>query len=286
MSLHAPQRHALQASLHVRCGRASPVLEQPAAAETAAGRTEVNGSLSLWRTMFQQQTPPQSKTLSDCEATISALESVHGPLDPRPLVPAQRPLVLIISGPSGVGKDSVLAQLKQERPDLYFVVTATSRPKRPNEIEGKDYFFVTREKFEEWISQGQMLEHALVYGDYKGIPRQQVDQALAAGTDVVLRIDVQGAATVKQLMPEAISIFIAADSEAKLVQRLVSRKTETLDKMTVRVATARHEMEEMKKFDYVVVNQEGCLEQCAQQIGSIINAEKARVNRLGLLDQS
>jgi guanylate kinase len=99
---------------------------------------------------------------------------------------------------------------------------------RPKEVEGKDYFFVTREKFEEWIAQGQLLEHANVYGDYKGIPRQQVDQALAAGTDVVLRIDVQGAATVKKLMPDAISIFVAADSEATLVERLVSRKTETL----------------------------------------------------------
>lgn len=112
-------------------------------------------------------------------------------------------------------------------------LVAHRRPKRPNEVEGKDYFFVTREKFEEWIAQDQLLEHANVYGDYKGIPRQQVDQALAAGTDVVLRIDVQGAETVKKLMPEAISIFIAADSEASLVQRLVSRKTETMVRGTV-----------------------------------------------------
>lgn len=100
------------------------------------------------------------------------------------------------------------------------------RGMRPGEAEGKDYFFVTKEKFEEWKAQNMLLEHALVYGEYKGIPRQQVDSALAAGTDVVLRIDVQGAATVRQLLPDVISIFLTAESEDALVRRLVARKTE------------------------------------------------------------
>lgn len=225
------------------------------------------------------EAPVASTAQAEQSETIKALEAVHGPLDAQPMVPAAKPVVIIISGPSGVGKDSVLLRLKERREDLYFVVTATSRPMRPKEVEGKDYFFVTREKFEEWIAQGQLLEHANVYGDYKGIPRQQVDQALAAGTDVVLRIDVQGAATVKKLMPDAISIFVAADSEATLVERLVSRKTESLDKMVVRVQTARQELEAMRGFDYVVENREGCLDMCADTIGSIIDAEKARVSR-------
>lgn len=97
---------------------------------------------------------------------------------------------------------------------------------RPGEVEGKDYFFVTKQKFEEWKEHNMLLEHALVYGEYKGIPRQQVDSALAAGTDVVLRIDVQGAATVRKLLPDVISIFITAESEDALVRRLVARKTE------------------------------------------------------------
>lgn len=195
------------------------------------------------------------------------------------MVPPPKPLVIVVSGPSGVGKDAVIKDLKDERGDLYFVVTATSRGKRPGEVEGRDYFFVSKEKFEAWIQGGMLLEHALVYGEYKGIPRQQVDDALAAGTDVVLRIDVQGAATVKRLMPEVVSIFITAESEEVLVQRLVARKTEPLDKMVVRVQTARAENEHIKDFDYVVVNREGQLGQCVKEVSAIIDVEKARVSR-------
>ncbi|GAX77118.1 hypothetical protein CEUSTIGMA_g4564.t1 [Chlamydomonas eustigma] len=213
------------------------------------------------------------------DSCITEIEQTLGPLDNNPIVPAPKPVVVIISGPSGVGKDSVLQRLKEKREDLYFVVTATSRPMRPKEVEGRDYFFVSKEKFERWIAEGQLLEHAMVYGDYKGIPRQQVDQAVAAGTDVLLRIDVQGAATVKKLIPEAVSIFIAAESQAKLVERLAARKTESIDKMLVRVQTAQKEMEKMRSFDYAVVNKEGCLDQCADAIAAIIDAEKAKIER-------
>lgn len=148
---------------------------------------------------------------------------------------------------------------------------------RPGEVEGKDYFFVSKEQFEKWISTDQLLEHAIVYGEYKGIPRSQVDAALARGSDVVLRIDVQGAATVRKLMPNVVTIFLVADSEASLVTRLVSRKTEEKEKLLLRVATAREELRRLPEFDYVVVNRDGQLEQCVAQLGSIIEAERCKV---------
>lgn len=165
-------------------------------------------------------------------------------------VPPSPPLVLVVSGPSGVGKDAVIRRLQSKRPDIHFVVTATSRPMRPGERDGVDYLFVSREEFEQWIAGGRLLEHATVYGEYKGIPRQQVEDALTRGTDVVLRIDVQGAATMRTLLPGIVSIFIAAETEAELVGRLLARKTEPMDKMTVRVATAREEMARVGEFEY------------------------------------
>lgn len=211
--------------------------------------------------------------------TIAALQEIIGPLDCRPQLPPTKPLVIVISGPSGVGKDAVIRKLKQRSPDLHFVVTATSRPMRPGEIDGRDYFFVGKEMFEDWIVNGQLLEHALVYGEYKGIPRQQVDEALKRGTDVVLRVDVQGAATMRRLFPDCVSIFIAADNEAALVERLVARKTEPLDKMLTRIMTARDEARHIQQFDYVVANRDGHLEECVGQISSIIEVEKLRVAR-------
>ncbi|GLC33625.1 hypothetical protein PLESTM_000093600 [Pleodorina starrii] len=221
---------------------------------------------------------PPTQPLPDPEIMMH-VEAALGSLDTKPLAPAPRPVVIVISGPSGVGKDAVLTRLKEQREDLYFVVTATSRPKRPGEVEGRDYFFVGRELFEQWIAEDMLLEHALVYGEYKGIPRQQVDAALAAGTDVVLRIDVQGAATVKRLIPDCVSIFVTADSEDVLVRRLVARKTEPLDKLLVRVKTARQENEHIANFDYVVVNRDGELDDCVRQVSGIIEAEKAKVSR-------
>jgi guanylate kinase len=194
-------------------------------------------------------------------------------------IPDAPPLVMVVSGPSGVGKDAVIRRLQETRPDLYFVVTATSRPMRAGERDGVDYFFVTREEFEEWISAGRLLEHAVVYGEYKGIPRQQVEDALARGTDVVLRIDVQGAATMKQLLPGLVSIFLIAESEKALVERLVARKTEPEDKMKIRIQTARKEMDKVKDFDYVVVNRDGKLDETVAQLGAILQAEKAKVTR-------
>eukprot|EP00897_Mesotaenium_endlicherianum_P002266 jgi/Mesen1/2067/ME000150S01158 len=182
---------------------------------------------------------------------LKALEKALGsPLQHGPQVPPPQPLVVVISGPSGVGKDAVI----------------------------KDYYFMGKEQFGEMIAQNELLEHALVYGDYKGIPKHQVRDSMARGTDVVLRLDVQGAATVRQMVGnEALFIFIAAESERALVKRLVERKTEAMDKILARIATAREEMKRIKEFDYVVVNSHNQLDATVGLISSIIDAEKARV---------
>jgi guanylate kinase len=150
---------------------------------------------------------------------------------------------------------------------------------RPGEIDGVDYFFVSRDQFEDWINKEQLLEHAIVYGEYKGIPKQQVGEALSRGTDVILRVDVQGAETMRKILPGLLTIFLVAESEAELVERLISRKTETAEKMAVRVKTARDEMARVKEFDYVVVNRDGAMEETVEQIEAILIAEKARVVR-------
>lgn len=196
-----------------------------------------------------------------------------------PLVPPEPPLAIIISGPSGVGKDAVIRKLQRKRQDLHFVVTATSRSMRPGEQDGVDYFFVSKDQFEKWIEQGALLEHAIVYGEYKGIPRRQVEDALENNTDVVLRVDVQGAATMRKLLPDVVSIFLIADTEAELVQRLVDRKTEPEDKMKIRIETAREEIKHLMDFDYVVVNRDGAMEETVNTIEKIILAEKHRVSR-------
>lgn len=187
-----------------------------------------------------------------------------------------RPVLVVISGPSGVGKDATLALMKRREQPFYFVVTATTRPIRPGEEEGVDYHFVSVGEFAGMIEEGELLEYAVVYGDYKGIPKKHVRAALASGKDVVLRIDVQGAATIRKLIPEAVTIFLASESENELVTRLQERKTESPDNLKMRIATARQEMKRIHDFDYVVVNREDFLEHTVDHVISIIHAEKCR----------
>ena len=194
---------------------------------------------------------------------------VGAPADAR-----ANPIVVIISGPSGVGKDAVVQLLQDRRRELKFVVTATTRAKRDGEVDGVDYFFVSKGDFESMLERDELLEHAVVYGDYKGIPKQQVRDLLRAGDDVVLRLDVQGAATVRGLIPDAVSIFITAESDRALVSRLISRKTEDEDTLTLRVETARKEFLRISEFDYVVVNEEGKLSEAVDAIAYIVDMEK------------
>lgn len=189
-----------------------------------------------------------------------------------------RPVLVVISGPSGVGKDATLALMKRREQPFHFVVTATTRAQRPGEVDGKDYHFVSMGDFAEMIENGELLEYAVVYGDYKGIPKRHVREALTSGKDVVLRIDVQGAATIRKLIPNSVTIFLAAESEEELLSRLRERKTESPEKLKMRIATARQEMQRINEFKYVVVNREDCLEETVDQVISIIQAEKCRVD--------
>lgn len=190
------------------------------------------------------------------------------------------PLLIVISGPSGVGKDEALKAMKSIGFPFHFVVTATTRPRRTTEIDGADYHFINVAAFAEMIDQGELLEYALVYGDYKGIPKQQVRAALASGQDVVLRIDVQGARTIRKLVPDAILIFMVAESVAELERRLRERKSEPADLLKIRIATAREEMRLAVDFDYVVVNRRDQLSATVDTITAIIRAEKHRVARV------
>lgn len=187
------------------------------------------------------------------------------------------PLLVVISGPSGVGKDSVLMRMRELGFPFHFVVTANSRPMRPGEIDGYDYHFVTKERFEEMIEQDELLEWAEVYGQYKGIPKSEVRQAFASSRDVILRINVDGAATIKQIAPEAVFIFIAPGSMDELRHRLHTRRTESSSEIDVRLDTAAHELNQVGLFDYVVVNHEARLDEAVGQIRAIIMAEKQRV---------
>jgi guanylate kinase len=191
--------------------------------------------------------------------------------------PPHSPLLIVISGPSGVGKDSVLQRMKERGLPFHFVVTATTRPQRPEEREGIDYIFVGREEFADMIEKGELMEYALVYSDYKGIPKAQVRKALASGKDVVMRVDVQGAATVRKISPEAILIFLTTSSEQELVDRLEKRDTESSEDLKLRIATARQEFKRIDEFDYIVVNRDSHLDETVDTITAIIDAEHHRV---------
>jgi len=187
-----------------------------------------------------------------------------------------KPLLIVLSGPSGVGKDTVLNYLKNSSSNLKFVTTLTTRPQRPNEKDNVDYHFVTKEQFQKMIDSNEMLEWATVYGNYYGRPAEPVRQALQKGQDVIVRIDVQGALTIKKKIPQAVFVFLLTTTMEELEQRLKKRRTETSDELKLRLDTASHELEQMPMFDYVVVNRHGEAANTVEAIKSIITAEKCR----------
>lgn len=188
------------------------------------------------------------------------------------------PLLIVISGPSGVGKDAVINEMKARMLPFHFVVTTTSRSPRPGEVEGVDYNFIDQEEFEKLITNNQLIEFALVYQDYKGIPRAQVQKALDSGKDVVMRLDVQGARRIRELCPEAVLIFLVPSDAKEWFYRLKDRKTETPESLKLRIETARNELEQLGLFDYVVVNANNRLQKAVDDIEAIIKVEHSRTN--------
>lgn len=188
----------------------------------------------------------------------------------------RRPRVFIISGPSGVGKDAVIEKLRERYKDAHYAVTATTRNRRPGEIDGVHYHFMTEEEFRRRLAEGEFLESASVYGNLYGVPRSAARAALTRGQDVFFKVDVQGAAEIRRLIPTAVSIFLAPESASTLLQRLKHRKTDDPAVLMTRFATATRELAAAFDFDYVVFNRQDRLDQALEEILAIVQAEKVR----------
>ncbi len=188
-----------------------------------------------------------------------------------------KPLLIVLSGPSGAGKDAVLYRMKVSGYALNYVITMTTRQQRPNETNGMDYHFVTVAQFQDMLKKSELLEWAEVYGNWYGIPKSQVNKSLEMGEDVIVKIDVQGAATIKKMVPNAVFIFLVPTSKDDLAFRLRQRHTESSEDMALRLAAADEEMKQLSRFDYVVVNHWDKIDQAVADIIGIIRAEKCRV---------
>lgn len=189
-----------------------------------------------------------------------------------------KPLLIILSGPSGAGKDAVLNRMREVGFPLEYVTTTTTRPMRVTENDGVDYHFVSTEKFQSMISGNELLEYAQVYGNWYGVPRQPVEEALGKGLDVILKVDIQGAATIKNIFPRAVLIFLIPPLIEELVTRLKERHNEPSFDLDLRVNTAEEEIKHLPLFDYAVWNKRDRIDQAVSHIKAIIQAEKCRVN--------
>jgi guanylate kinase len=193
---------------------------------------------------------------------------------------ASKPLVLIVSGPSGAGKDSLIRSLQARGHNLHFVVTATSRPPRPGEVDGVDYHFLSPEEFERRLAAGEFLEHACVFGKRYGVLRSELTRALESGKDVILRVDVQGAATLRRLLPDAISVFVVAESVEEHLRRILARcNGEAQESLTSRCARLQEELGHLPEFQFVIVNRSEHLDEAVNQLEAVITAQKCRVHQ-------
>ena len=198
--------------------------------------------------------------------------------EPEVLLGAPGALLVIISGPSGVGKDTIIEALaKRPRdPDYHYVVTCTTRRPRPGEVPGVSYQFLSQQQFRALRDAGELLEANQVHGNWYGTPRREVARALADGHDVILKIDVQGARVVKGRVPDALLVFLVPPSLEALFQRLRSRATETADELEIRQRNAAIELARQGDYDRVVVNETGEVDRTAAEIEAIIEQEKRR----------
>ncbi len=212
------------------------------------------------------------------EQPLGAAPASDDPLSGSPSAGAPGALLVVVSGPSGVGKDTIIGALRARSaaPEYHYVVTCTTRPPRPGEIDGASYHFLARERFDALRDGGAFLEWAEVHGNWYATPRAEVRRALAGGRDVILKIDVQGAAAVKSLVPDALLVFVVPPSLEALFQRLRARATETAEQLELRQRNAAIELARAGDYDHVVVNEDGLVERTAERIDAIIRAERAR----------
>lgn len=186
-------------------------------------------------------------------------------------------MLIVLSGPSGVGKDSVLNYIKNSSTNLKFVTTITTRPRRPGEKDNVDYHFVEEEEYQQLLKNNELMESANVYGYWYGVPKKPVREALTQGNDIMVKVDVQGAATIKKIAPQAVFIFLMPPSIEELATRLQQRYTESATTLAVRLQAADEEIKQSQLFDYIVVNHNDQIEAAVAEIQAIITAEKRRV---------
>jgi len=176
-----------------------------------------------------------------------------------------------------VGKDAVLARMRKSERPFHYVVTATTRPRRAREKNGVNYHFLSQKEFQQMIDKHQFLEWANVYGNYYGVPKDEVSSALSKGVDTMVKVDVQGAATIKRILPQAVCVFLMPPSTQALKKRLNRRRSESSEDLALRLATAREEIRTLPLFDYVITSHQNELDEVVSQIDAIVAAEKCRV---------
>jgi guanylate kinase len=196
--------------------------------------------------------------------------------DDVPQIPREPPLLIVLSGMSGAGKDSIRDILIQWYPQMHRVVTATTRPVRPGEEAGKDYHFISDPEFDKILATDGFVEHATVYSRRYGVPRIEIEDPLAMGRDAIARVDVQGAATLKRLFPDALLIFITPGSVEETVRRMRQRDLDTEQEQQRRSEIAGSELEAARNFDHVVMNEAGKLDDAVREVATIISEEKRR----------
>ncbi|MGI6368337.1 MAG: guanylate kinase [Anaerolineae bacterium] len=205
-------------------------------------------------------------------------------VSPNPLASylLPEPVLVVITGPSGAGKDSVIAEMRRQGAEFQFIVTTTDRPMRVGEVEGVDYYFVSTAEFQRLIASDELFEHAEVYNQFKGVQKRHVREAVAAGRDTVMRVDIRGARTIKRQLPGAVTVFVTPPSARDLAERLSVRGTDQPEQMAHRLSIAEEEIAVAHTFDYVVINRTGQLCDAARQVLAIMEATRCRTDRIPL----
>lgn len=189
-------------------------------------------------------------------------------------------ILTVISGPSGSGKGTVVKRIKELRQDIGVSVSATTRSPRDGEIDGREYYFITHADFDEKLARGEILEHTVYCGNYYGTPKSEVDRVVSAGNDLILEIEVEGAAQIKKLYPDAVTVMLIPPTLDELRARLEGRGSEDSATVEKRLCRALEEIKLAYEYDFVVVNENGKIDECASKILEIVNAEHSRSSRM------